>query len=106
MVAVVEIEKRTNGEDADEATGPLVPVGDMVRFEYEVTNAGEAPLTITSVSDDNGTPDEPGDDFAPDAIEVDGINVGDSNANGLLDDDEMWRYEASRVATAGQVNAD
>ncbi len=102
ILAAIDIEKATNGEDADEPTGPVVTVGETVDFSYEVSNAGNEPLTITSVVDDNGTPDDETDDFSPEAIEVEGINVGDLNANGLLDEEEVWQYAASRTATAGQ----
>jgi len=36
--ASIDIEKATNGEDADNPTGPLIPVGDTVTWTYVVTN--------------------------------------------------------------------
>jgi len=36
----IDIEKATNGEDADNPTGPLIPVGDTVTWTYVVTNTG------------------------------------------------------------------
>jgi uncharacterized repeat protein (TIGR01451 family) len=44
------IEKATNTEDADDPTGPYIPVGDAVTWSYVITNNGSAPLTgITAV---------------------------------------------------------
>lgn len=50
----VELEKRTNGDDADSAPGPTIEVGQTVTWTYEVRNAGTLPLTIVSVVDDKG----------------------------------------------------
>ena len=48
----VDLQKYTNGEDADDATGPVLTVGDPVNFTYEVTNTGNVELTKVVVSDD------------------------------------------------------
>jgi hypothetical protein len=48
----IDIEKATNGEDADDPTGPVVPVGSTVDFTYEVTNSGSVDLTNVTVRDD------------------------------------------------------
>ncbi|HEY9420033.1 MAG TPA: hypothetical protein VIW92_01335, partial [Thermoanaerobaculia bacterium] len=50
----LEIEKRTNGEDADTAPGPRIPVGSPVTWEYIVRNTGDVALTDVAVSDDQG----------------------------------------------------
>ncbi len=52
--AAVIIEKSTNGDNADEAPGPLIPVGDPVLWTYVVTNVGDTPLTGIVVTDDQG----------------------------------------------------
>ncbi|MCB9139652.1 MAG: hypothetical protein H6642_15025 [Caldilineaceae bacterium] len=48
----IDIEKATNGEDADDPTGPIIPVGGTVTWTYVVTNVGNAPLTDVTVTDD------------------------------------------------------
>jgi hypothetical protein len=48
----IDIEKYTNGEDADTPTGPLVPVGSPVVWTYVVTNIGNVPLANITVGDD------------------------------------------------------
>ncbi len=64
----VDIEKLTNGEDADTPTGPILNVGDAVNWEYIVSNTGELTLTGISVSDDQGVSVScPGDTLAPGA---------------------------------------
>lgn len=62
----VSIEKATNGEDADEPTGPQVPVGSTVTWEYHVVNTGETTLTGVTVTDsDIGDITCPKDTLAP-----------------------------------------
>jgi hypothetical protein len=53
-VAEIDIEKSTNGEDADDPPGPTIPVGDPVLWEYEVTNTGDEDLQNVTVTDDQG----------------------------------------------------
>ncbi len=50
----VDIEKLTNGEDADTATGPLIETGSNVLWIYRVTNTGNVLLPTWTVSDDQG----------------------------------------------------
>ncbi|HEV8582732.1 MAG TPA: hypothetical protein VGX68_27000 [Thermoanaerobaculia bacterium] len=50
----IEIEKRTNDQDADSAPGPTLAVGSPVRWDYIVTNSGDVRLTDITVSDDQG----------------------------------------------------
>ncbi|UCF91835.1 MAG: hypothetical protein JSW39_26790, partial [Desulfobacterales bacterium] len=50
----IDIQKSTNGQDADVAPGPSIPVGDAVLWEYVVTNTGNVPLTDITVTDDQG----------------------------------------------------
>ncbi len=50
----IDIEKLTNGEDADNPTGPFIPVGNAVNWTYVVTNIGNVDLTNVVVTDDKG----------------------------------------------------
>ena len=47
----IRVEKSTNGEDADTPTGPYVPVGDPVTWEYVITNTGNVALTDLDLFD-------------------------------------------------------
>jgi hypothetical protein len=64
--AGIDVEKHTNGVDADNPTGPEIPVGSLVTWTYTVTNTGPQELFGVSVVDDNGTPGDTADDFSPD----------------------------------------
>ncbi|MBN1999463.1 T9SS type A sorting domain-containing protein, partial [candidate division KSB1 bacterium] len=96
----IDIEKSTNGQDADTPQGPVLTVGVPVTWEYRVVNTGVVPLANISVVDN-----DPG---------VTPVFIGgdDSPANNLLDPGETWVYQASDTAVAGQyqnlgtVNAD
>jgi hypothetical protein len=85
----INIVKFVNSQDADSPTGPHVVVGDNVFFAYFVTNTGNVPLANVVVTDDNGTPLDPADDFNPTFVAG-----GDTNGNGLLDLTETWIYIA------------
>ena len=61
----IDIEKHTNGVDADNPTGPEIPAGSLVTWTYTVTNTGPHELFGVSVVDDNGTPGDTADDFSP-----------------------------------------
>lgn len=50
----IQIEKSTNGQDADTAPGPQIPVGSPVTWTYVVTNTGDVALTGVKVTDDKG----------------------------------------------------
>jgi hypothetical protein len=48
----IDLEKATNGEDADQLPGPLLYPGAVVTWTYTVTNIGEVPLVDLKVVDD------------------------------------------------------
>jgi uncharacterized repeat protein (TIGR01451 family) len=90
------------GEDADTPTGPEATAGDTIQWTYLVTNPGDLPLTDVIVGDDNGTPADTSDDFAPAPVTEGGVNVGDDNGDGNLDPGEIWVYRATGTAILGQ----
>ncbi|MFP4655792.1 MAG: PPXXXP-CTERM sorting domain-containing protein, partial [Methanohalobium sp.] len=85
----IDIEKSTNGEDADTPTGPEIEVGGTVTWTYNVTNTGNVPLNNVQVNDS-----------------VSGVNPvyqsGDTNDDGVLQLNETWTYEAIGTAEEGQ----
>jgi hypothetical protein len=54
VVPGIDLEKATNGEDADQPPGPGLPAGAPVVWTYQVTNTGNAPLAAVTVVDDQG----------------------------------------------------
>ena len=96
------IEKRVDGQDASIAPGPAVVAQVPVTFTYLVTNTGSSDFFEVQISDDNGT-SESEDDLQPQAVIVDGIVVGDSNTDGLLNPGETWTYAAETLALDGPV---
>ncbi len=86
---VIDIEKYTNGVDADVPTGPFIPVGGTVTWAYVVTNRGNVPLRNVVVTDNRAG-------VTPVYIS------GDTNDDGILQVGEVWTYQATGIATAGQ----
>ena len=96
----------TPGEDAnDSATPVVVPAGSTVVFTYAVGNPGGDALTSVTLLDDNGTPGNGADDFAPAAVTVKykgkDYNTGDVDHDGLLDQGETWLFSAIGTVGAG-----
>ncbi len=52
QTGALDIEKATNGEDADEAPGPSIPVGDEVQWRFRVTNKTNVTVSNIVVQDD------------------------------------------------------
>jgi hypothetical protein len=92
----IQLIKFVNGEDANSPPGPTVSPGSTVTFTYQVTNVGNITLSNVVVTDDNGTPGVPADNFNP------MFTAGDLNSNGLLDLGETWTYSAASIAIVGQ----
>ncbi len=97
----IVVTKYVNGDDANAAPGVYVAVGGPIEWTYEVTNPGVIPLDDVTLVDDAGTPADPADDWT---IPETALVSGDTDADGLLDPDETWRFEApaAGTATAGQ----
>jgi len=64
----VRLEKGTNSSDGDTAPGPAIVVGETVTWTYQVANSGNAVLSNIVITDDNGTADNPADDWVACAI--------------------------------------
>jgi hypothetical protein len=84
----IDIEKSTNGQDADTLIGPIVNVGDIVTWTYTIANTGFFPLSDVIVTDDQGV--------TPSYIS------GDTNGDDILQTYETWSFEASGTAVEGQ----
>lgn len=52
----IDVEKATNGVDADDPRGPFVPAGSTVTWTYVVTNTGAVPLVDVALVDDREGP--------------------------------------------------
>ncbi len=63
VASSIDIEKLTQGLDADTPPGPHIPIGWPVVWVYRVENTGAVDLTNVTVVDDNGTPGNPSDDY-------------------------------------------
>ena len=83
----------TGAEDADTAPGRRLAEGDVVVWTYLVSHHGTGAVQITGIVDDNGTPDDPSDDFVPVLVS------GDTDGDGLLDPGETWLYTSAGVVT-------
>ena len=97
----INIEKATNGVDADSTGASDVPVvvsGSNVTWTYVVTNTGQTPIDNVAVIDDAGTPGDTTDDFVPT------FTGGDTDGDGMLDLTETWTYTASDTAIEGPYN--
>jgi uncharacterized repeat protein (TIGR01451 family) len=85
----IDIEKATNGVDADTPTGPELVPGDDVTWTYVVTNVGDVPLESVVLTDDMlGT--------------VSNVISKSLNSDDVLDVGEVWTYEAEGTAECGQ----
>ncbi len=94
----IGIVKVTNGSDDEVGPGQFIVAGAPIVWTYTVTNEGNVALTDVAVTDDNGTPSDPSDDLIAAYVS------GDLNDDGLLDVDEIWVFEATGVATAGDYH--
>ncbi|KQZ83133.1 hypothetical protein ASD56_12450 [Microbacterium sp. Root166] len=92
----IDIEKATNGEDADAPIGPLVTVGGVVRWTYVVRNTGNVPVTDVVVTDDM----VPAEDITCTA--PDGTETSSNNFDGPLAPDEQFTCTATGTAIADQ----
>lgn len=91
IVNLIDIEKLTNGEDADLPPGPSIRVGAPVTWTYLISSTGVVSLTGIVVTDS-----------------VTGVTPvyvsGDINGDDVLDPDEQWLYQATGIAVQGQYS--
>ncbi len=108
----IDIEKSTNGEDADRGSGPRVATGTPVEWTYDVTNTGNVDLVAVVVSDSRETGVEcPKDSLAVDetmTCTLDGIatagrysNTGTVTAK-ILEDVEVTDSDPSHYVGTGE----
>ncbi|WP_406662195.1 hypothetical protein V7O66_06055 [Methanolobus sp. ZRKC3] len=88
----IDIEKATNGVDADSPTGPVLGLGDIVTWTYVVTNTGDVPLENVVVTDNK------------EGVISDITDKG--NGDDILDVGEEWTYEETGTAECGQYAND
>ena len=84
----IDIEKHTNGEDADTVTGPGIPVGATVTWTYYVNNTGDKNLYNVNVIDSDNN--------------VNPTYVSGDDGDNKLEPGEVWVYNATGTATLGQ----
>jgi hypothetical protein len=87
-VPAIDIEKHTNGVDADYAPGPYISVNSSVTWTYIVTNTGGVNLTGIVVTDDH--------------LGVTPVYLSGDDGDGVLNPSEIWTYQAFGIAQAGQ----
>ncbi|MBN1145857.1 MAG: SBBP repeat-containing protein [Anaerolineales bacterium] len=85
----IDIQKYVNSQDADSLPGPLIQAGSLISYTYIFTNTGNVNLADVTITDDNGTPENPGDN----------IQVCDFP---ILAPDEAHTCQASEVAEPDQ----
>jgi uncharacterized repeat protein (TIGR01451 family) len=87
----IDLEKLTNGEDADSATGPMITVDDPVFWMYKVENTGNTDLTNVQVTDS----------VIPSA-NIDCGEADNDNIISVLHMSEIKTCKANGISTAGQ----
>jgi hypothetical protein len=89
LVPGITIEKKTNGEDADDANDadvPQIAVGDPITWTYAVTNTGGVLFAEADVAVE--------DDIIGEVTTI--VSQGDGDA--VLSPGETWTYQATGVA--------
>jgi len=115
----IDVEKSTNGEDADTGTGPTLATGADVTWTYVVTNTGNVPLTDVAVTDDQvGAIDCPQDELAvgedmtctAEGVAIEGPYTNIADATGVdpdgtvVQDDDPSRYVGRSTPGTPSIN--
>jgi hypothetical protein len=79
---------------APAVVGPDVPTPRPAQYTYDVSNTGTVPLDLS--------PDPPTDTKCSPLVPA--TPLGDSNANGLLDPDEVWHYTCETTLSLANAN--
>lgn len=79
-----------------QASAAAVGVGQVVTYSYAVSNTGNVALANVAVGDDRCP--------AVSAVVSGTLNLGDANADGLLDLSEVWRFTCSVALTTTTTN--
>jgi LPXTG-motif cell wall-anchored protein len=90
----IEIEKSTNGENADSAPGPSITAGDPVTWTYVVTNTGTLDLTGVVVTDN----------VLGDVCTIGDLDIGESESCELSGTAVLGQY--ANVGTVMDNNGD
>jgi uncharacterized repeat protein (TIGR01451 family) len=90
------------GYKADDFSGPAILAGKAVTWTYVVKGSGnpDAEALSISLTDDNGTPFNNTDNFAPTLVS------GDTDLDGKLDFNETWVYKATGTAIFDPASVD
>ncbi|HEX8310836.1 MAG TPA: hypothetical protein VF614_05930, partial [Chthoniobacteraceae bacterium] len=88
-------------ELSEPAPGRALAVGSSVVWTYQIFNDGDAPVSITTIRDDAGTPANAADDFTPKSVHqpASTFNIGDLDRDTLLDPTEVWLYTSAGAYT-------
>jgi hypothetical protein len=113
-LAIVDIEKTTNGptnanptapdyDNEDTVGGPGVPIlmpGSAVTWTYQVSNIGDISFAFNEVTivDDNGTPGSAADDLLTDNGLITFLSVQTGDADNIVEPGEVWLYKATGTA--------
>jgi len=82
--------------NASPESGPDVPTPRRAQYSYQVSNPGSLPLDLT---DGTNAALRIGDDVCPavDPVLLGGFNIGDANADDLVDVDEVWLFRCEQA---------
>ena len=72
--------------------------GDVITYTYTLENTGTVSLTNITLSDDNFTPANTGDDFTP-------TQTSNGNGDTTLDVGETWTYTATYTVTQADIDS-
>ena len=96
-VPVVESKILHIEKDATVADGAANSTSDVINYTLAVTNTGNAAIAGVVVDDPFTTNEAP--------VLSGGFNVGDTDADNLLDVGETWQYTASHQVTQAELDA-